>query len=339
MGSLSIVTNAAVTRALAGREEDVLDRVRTTYLRHADGRTVNPDSYFLRFPDKPDSRIIALPAFLDGENAVAGIKWIASFPANVSQDRQRASALLVLNDYETGYPVAVLESAVISAARTAASAALAVRVLARGEPATVGVIGAGYIARTVCGYLDATGAPLRRAICHDTDERSAEALVRHLNGSAHGGRAERGSLDQALDADLVVFATTALAPYVPATRVFRADQLVLNLSLRDLAPEILLRANNVVDDVEHCLKASTSPHLAEELHGSRDFVNGTLAEVILDQAALDPSRPVVFSPFGLGVLDLAVGQQVLAWAAAAGQVLDIPDFFGDQIRWQPDHAA
>ena len=40
--------------------------------------------------------------------------------------------------------------------------------------------------------------------------------------------------------------------------------LVLHVSLRDLAPEILLTATNIVDDVEHCQKASTSTHLAEQ---------------------------------------------------------------------------
>ena len=51
---------------------------------------------------------------------------------------------------------------------------------------------------------------------------------------------------------------------------------MLHVSLRDLAPEILLGSTNIVDDVEHCLKADTSPHLAEQRIGSRDFLAGTL---------------------------------------------------------------
>ncbi|BCY14204.1 2,3-diaminopropionate biosynthesis protein SbnB [Actinoplanes sp. L3-i22] len=332
MPNLSIVGHAAVTDALDGAENAVIDCVRDTYLLHESGRTVNPDSYFLRFPDKPDSRIIALPAFVDDHRPTAGLKWISSFPANVGRGRQRASAVLVLNDYETGYPIAVLESAAISAARTAASAALAAGVLTADRPATVGVIGAGYIARTICRYLDATGTPLDRVVCHDTDDASAAALARHLDdGRPRSARV--GQLGEALDADLVVFATTALAPYVPATHRFRAGQLVLHVSLRDLAPETLLAADNVLDDIDHCLKAQTSPHLAETLTGGREFVTGTLAQVILGKSELDPDRATIFSPFGLGVLDIAVGRMVLDRAVAAGRATAIDGFFGDQIRW------
>lgn len=334
---LTILTSPVVTAALAGREQEVVARVRETYLRHEAGETVNPDSLFLRFPDKPDSRIIALPAFLGGAAPVAGIKWISSFPANVADGRQRASAVLVLNDYETGYPFAVLESAAISAARTAASAALAARELSAAmrtdPPATVGIVGAGYIARTVAGYLEHTGTPLREVRCHDLDPASAEALVRHLDRD--GPRASVASLRDTLDADLVVFATTAASPYVLAPGTFRPGQLVLHISLRDLAPEILLRANNVLDDVEHCLKAQTSPHLTEGLRGNRDFVTGTLAQVMRGEAALAADRPTIFSPFGLGVLDVAVGRMVVDRALATGQGLVVDDFFGDQSRFQP----
>jgi ornithine cyclodeaminase len=332
MSHLEVVGSTAVKEALDGRENSVVDCVRDTYLLHHDGHTVNPDSHFLRFPGKPDSRIIALPAFVDDDTPMAGIKWISSFPANVAHGRQRASALLVLNDYETGCPVAVLESAAISAARTAASAALAARVLAAQPPATVGIVGSGYIARTVCRYLAADGTPLSKVTCHDTDAGSAASLIDHLNRQTPGS-AVSGSLDDALAADLVLFATTALAPYVPASYRFRPGQLVLHLSLRDLAPETLLAADNVLDDVDHCLKAQTSPHLAESLSGGRDFVTGTLAQVVRGEAVLDAERPTVFSPFGLGVLDIAVGRMVLAGARRSGRSVTVDGFFGDQDRW------
>src|SRR5207249_3837080 len=162
-----------------------------------------------------------LPAFIElPEAEVAGIKWISSFPGNVAHEIPRASAVLILNDYTTGYPIALLEAASISAARTAASAAVAARAIAR---------------------------------------------------------------------------------HVPAD-----GQVALNISLRDFQPSAILGAENYFDDVEHCMKADTSPHLCEQATGGRDFVTGTIADILKGRNLPTGRRGVVFSPFGLGVLDLAV---------------------------------
>jgi ornithine cyclodeaminase len=321
VSDLQLLGGAAIGRLLDGSEEAVVEAVRVAYLAHDRGETVNPDSHFLRFPHRPEARIIALPAYLGGSTDVAGIKWISSFPANHQAGLPRASAVLVLNDMRTGIPYAVLESARISAARTAASSALAASVLVAGSPATVGFLGGGPIARTIHRYLGAlelTGGEIR---CHDARGDVAEAMASGIP-AAH-------STDAAavLDCDLVVLATSAGKPYIGPDTVFRAGQTILNISLRDLAPEILLGADNFFDDVEHCMKADTSPHLAEQLTGGRDFVTGTLADVLLGRRSRDPGRPAVFSPFGLGVLDLAAGDYVYHRAADEGLLTTAPDFF------------
>jgi ornithine cyclodeaminase len=89
---------------------------------------------------------------------------------------------------------------------------------------------------------------------------------------------------------------------------------------------------NIVDDVEHCLKADTSPHLAEQLTGNRDFLDGTLDDVMSGRVAVPPDRTVVFSPFGLGVLDLAVGKYVHDEVRRSGDLHVIEGFFHEQRR-------
>ncbi|MCM2494900.1 2,3-diaminopropionate biosynthesis protein SbnB [Burkholderia glumae] len=333
MTQFTVVPGSIVSGILGRSHADILNLVSATYLAHEQGQSINPDSYFLRFPAKPDSRVIALPAYLGGQVDTIGIKWIASFPGNVARGLPRASAVLLLNDYSTGYPLACLEAAGISAARTAASAAVAARtLLGTGESVRVAFVGAGVIARTIADYLLAAGLRFASALVHDPDPSSADHLATHVSTRA-GLEVTLGSLDAALDHDLVVFATTAATPYVGSDAPLRAGQVLLNISLRDLAPQLLLRANNVVDDVDHCLKAQTSPHLAEQLTGNRDFIAGTLGQLIGAGLALDPQRPTIFSPFGLGILDIAVGHYVLQQSRERGEAIVIPDFIGDASRW------
>jgi 2,3-diaminopropionate biosynthesis protein SbnB len=332
----AVIPGNQVDSMLRGRETQVVELVEATYRMHSAGQTVNPPSFFLRFPDRPSSRIIALPASIAGSARVDGVKWISSFPENVTAGIPRASAVLILNDYDTGYPFACLESSIISATRTAASAALAADRLSRGRPRPrrAGFVGAGLIARYVATFLTATGWSFDEIAVHDLSTQSAEGLRGHLDRTGAAGRVSvHDTAEEVIrSSDLVVFATVAPRPYIHDPAWFAHAPVVLHVSLRDLAPQILLASTNVVDDVDHCLKAETSPHLTEQLTGSRDFVGGTLADVLDGRLTVPADRPVVFSPFGLGVLDLAVGKFVYDQLADRGELHVVDHFFHDLSR-------
>jgi ornithine cyclodeaminase len=333
---LSIVNGKTVFDIVRARRAECIDIVRDAYLAHAEGKSVNPDSYFLRFPEKPDCRIIALPAYIGDGFGVAGLKWIASYPSNVQRGFPRASAVLVLNSYDTGYPFAILESSIISAARTAASAVLAAYWLSgRSRRAhSLGIVGTGFIARYVYDFLLDTGWAIEEVRLYDRSPLESEKfrttacrLDQHRTVTADSG------VEQLVRAsDLILFTTVASVPHIADVALFEHNPLVLHVSLRDLAPEILLRSQNVVDDVEHVMKANTSPHLAEQQTGNRSFVTGTLADIMTGRQSVDRSRPIIFSPFGMGMLDVAVGKWVYDHAVAAGEEVRLSDFFYETVR-------
>jgi 2,3-diaminopropionate biosynthesis protein SbnB len=335
--TFAVIPGVRVQHVLRGRENQIIELVEATYRLHSAGDSVNPPSYFLRFPDHPSSRIIALPASIGGTIRVDGLKWISSFPENVSDGLPRASAVLILNDHDTGYPFACLEASIISATRTAALAASAADWLSggRGRPARAGFFGTGLIARYIHTFLAAAGWTFDEIGVHDVSADSAGGFRAYLEKSGSTSRITVYDRPEQLirSSDLVIFATVAGQPHVRDQAWFGHHPLVLHVSLRDLAPEILLASANIVDDVEHCLKASTSPHLAEQLSGSRDFLDGTLDDVMAGHVAVPADRTVIFSPFGLGVLDLAVGKYVYDQVARTGELHIIDGFFHELRRY------
>src|SRR5881296_3404545 len=221
---LSIINGKTVFDIVHAHRGECIQIVREAYLAHADGQSVNPDSYFLKFADKPDCRFIALPAYLGKNFDVAGLKWIASYPANIQRGFPRASAVLVLNSYETGYPFAILESSIISAARTAASAALAADWLSgRSRRAqSLGIVGTGFIARYVYDFLVDTGWTIEEVRLYDTSLLASEKfrdtacrLERHRSVKVVPHVAELLSAS-----DLIVFTTVASTPHIADTRLF-----------------------------------------------------------------------------------------------------------------------
>jgi ornithine cyclodeaminase len=74
----------------------------------------------------------------------------------------------------------------------------------------------------------------------------------------------------------------------------------------------MLSCDNLVDDIDQVCCGETSVHLTEQLIGSRDFVRGTLGEVLIGTIPPRESQNniVTFSPSGVSLLDLAVGKFV-----------------------------
>ena len=330
-----VVSGSTVKRVIDDNRKQVFDAVEAAYRLHASGNTVNPDSYFLRYPDKPSARIIALPAHLGGAVQRSGIKWISSFPENRASNLARASAVLILNDATTGYPLACIEASLISATRTAASAALAAEHISPNPfEGTLGVIGTGVIARTTIEWLFFRNWKFHKISLYDLDRKEAEHFSKWLRDQHNLEAYIQDRLEDTVsDASLILFTTTTLDPYLADEKLFEHSPTVLHLSLRDICVNVILASQNIVDDVEHCLKARTSLHLAEIATGNRDFVSGTLVDVLEKKFKLDQDRPRIFSPFGLGVLDLAVGNFVLEAAKSSNAAIGLPDFFSNSARW------
>lgn len=330
-----VIPGSTVNNVINENKKQIFAAVETAYRLQASGDAVNPDSYFLRYPDNPSARIIALPAHLGGAVQKSGIKWISSFPANRAHNLARASAVLILNDATTGYPIACMEAATISATRTAASAALAAEHLSpQAFDGTLCVVGTGVIARTTIEWLLFQNWKFRGIKLYDLDRSEAEHLSKWLRDE-HDLNAEiEGSLKDAVrDSSLILFTTTASEPYVADETLFEHAPTILHLSLRDICTNVILASQNIVDDVEHCLKANTSLHLTEMKTGNRDFIAGTLVDVLDGRVKPDLEKPRIFSPFGLGVLDIGVGNFVLDSAIASDTAVSFPDFFSSAERW------
>ena len=325
---LVVVPEAAIRDLLVSQRSAVVDLVAEAYRAFGAGQANVPHSLFLRFPD-PRNRIIALPAFYDGEEPVAGVKWVASFPPNHERGLRRATATMVLNSAETGFPRAFLEATHISAHRTAASAALAAKVC-DARVAQVGVVGCGPIAQECLSYLavtrDLSGS---RLVFHDLVAERAEALAawasETLGAAATTVNPQLTSV--VAESDTLLLCTTAAAPYIDGA-TFPAGATVLHVSLRDLSADVILGHRNLVDDLDHVNRAATSIELASTKAGHTDFVAGALHDVLAGriEARTQADEVVIFSPFGLGILDLVVAQWVEAQARSAGTGHRVPGF-------------
>lgn len=339
--SLDFVTAGTVAEVLSRDFSTLRSVVEHAYVLHGTGQTLNPLAAVLPVPGFPDARVMALSAFLDGTDPVAGMKWIASYPSNLGCGLPRASAILVLNDHVTGRPFACLEGSHISAARTAASAVLAAAVLSSGDrsPGCVGFCGTGFIAGYIHRFLLADGWDPESTAVFDLDGERARAFARRITDQTDRPVRVCGSIAELIRvSEISVFATTATRPHVGLSALGDLPSLLLHISLRDLEPMAVAGAQNVVDDVDHAFRNGTSLGLALAQLPDADLSVSSLYDVIRGAVSVDLSRTRVFSPFGLGMLDVAVGKYVYDASAEAGSLKRLDDFFSADEPTSPSLA-
>ncbi|MBL8328197.1 MAG: 2,3-diaminopropionate biosynthesis protein SbnB [Rubrivivax sp.] len=328
--ALTILGAHDVGAQLQGRERELIDLAAQAYVTHGRGDSRLPQSEYLRFPGKERERIIPKAGWLGGEQPVAGIKWISSFPDNVQRGMPRASALIVLNDVENGRPTTVMEGSLISSQRTAAGAALAARVLhQRPRITTLGLYGCGLIGREIVRFILADERPVDSILLHDVNRDYSRSMADALRDSGYAGSVAvaRGRRHVLEASDLLVFATSAVKPSLDSIELSARDATLLHVSLRDVTANAVLQADNLCDDITHVLQAQTSLHRTAQLTGHHEFLRATLAQVLEGHAPpRQGDRPVMFHPFGLAALDLAFAQFVAQRCAAAGQGVLVPEF-------------
>lgn len=110
------------------------------------------------FPDDPqfegmpknadDRRFMAMPAYLGGKYQMAGMKWYGSNCENKASGLPRSILMMMLNDKDTGAPLALMSANLVSCYRTGAIPGVGAKYLARKDSETVTIIGPGVIGRT-----------------------------------------------------------------------------------------------------------------------------------------------------------------------------------------------
>ena len=325
---LLLLTEEDIRSVLIGRDTEILELVRRTYELHAKGECKAPRSAFLHISSERQERAIALPALVGGDLPLCGLKWVASYPNNVNHGGNRASALVILNSLDTGYPTCVLEGAWISSLRTAAGAVLAARALYGREVRCLGLIGAGRINFEVMRILRVVTPDLAEVLVCDEarasmDRFAAAAARLDLNVRINDAPDAAAVLR---NCGLISIATSATAPHIHSLDGLHRDAVILHLSLRDLVPKVLIECANYVDDPDHALSEGTSLALAVAYKRADQLVSGTLASLLSQRQQRPANRVAVFSPFGMGILDIAVAGFVEREARIRGLGTRAPHF-------------
>ena len=279
-----------------------------------------PVKPYLRYRDLKN-RIIAMPAFIGGDFDIAGIKWIASFPDNIHKGIPRAHSVVVLNKAETGEPVAIINTALLSILRTAAVTGLMIRYFDKVRPiknAKLAVIGWGPIGQYhLRMVMNLFAEKITRIFLYDL--RPIDKAV--IDFAPRDKIVVTENWQQAYeDTDVFITATVSSAAYIDLPP--KKGSLQLNISLRDYKTDIYnyVKGSIIVDNWEEICREKTDVEMMHLEKGLLKDQTKSIADMVMDNCMADypPDAPVMFNPMGMAVFDMALGCYFLNKARKMG---------------------
>jgi ornithine cyclodeaminase/alanine dehydrogenase-like protein (mu-crystallin family) len=314
---------------------DMVRIVEDALCMHARGEVLLPGEAYLgwRTTDGSAARSLAMPGGLWYDQGLAlGVKVMNGSLANSARGLARAEGLLILFDPETAWPTTVMEAAYVSAMRTAAVTAVTATHLGAAGSDRLAVFGCGTLARAHLRLLADTLARLKTVSLHDSDAQRASQLADELRRDRDFG------LEVVLAADarecvrgagLVVPVTTATDGYIGYDWL-RPGAVVANVSLDDVLPDVVAHADLVLVDDWGLVSGDSRRLIGRQFRaglvrapdgshhpdcvpaaGARR-IDGTIGDILIGRhpGRRAPEDIILTNPFGMSILDVAVGHAV-----------------------------
>lgn len=156
--------------------KEIVATLEIAFREHGNARTEMPPKPGVH--TRPDAFIHAMPAYIPALHSV-GMKWVSGYPENYKRGLPYITGLMILNDEETGIPLAVMDFTWITGMRTGAATAVAAKYLARPESESVGILGCGVQGRTNLEALKVL-FPLTRVVAYDVLPDAAGKYAREM---------------------------------------------------------------------------------------------------------------------------------------------------------------
>jgi 2,3-diaminopropionate biosynthesis protein SbnB len=267
---------------------------------------VQPVKPYLRYRDLTN-RIIAMPAFVGGDINMAGIKWIASFPGNIDQGLPRAHSIVVLNKADTGEPICVINTALVSVIRTASVTGMMIRHFLKQRPMDkikVGLTGWGPIGRHHYKMVtEMLKDKIEKVVVFDVRPIDPKTIEGPLKDKTEVAKSWQ---DAYRDADIFMTCTVSKAPYIDEKP--KARSLQLNVSLRDYQVGILDHTKAIiVDDWEEICREKTDIEMMHLNKGLKEEDTKSISDVVVHNAmaGYPDQMPIMFNPMGMAIFDIA----------------------------------
>lgn len=207
--------------------------------------------------DGPDRRFMAMPAYLGGKFDMAGMKWYGSNIENREKGLPRSILMLILNDKDTGAPLAFMSANILSAYRTGAVPGVGFKYFAKEDATTIGIIGPGVMSKTALAAAMVVRPSLKKVKVKGRGKASLDKFIEYVKEEYPGVEAIAvDTIEEAVrDSDIVSVSTStptgdpSLYPYIAEEWIKPGAIIESTAALRFDDDFLIHRARTVTDNI------------------------------------------------------------------------------------------
>jgi len=310
----------------AASVDEMVDAIEASLLTYAKGQFLMPQRMHI---DQGDNTMLLMPCFIEDYFAT---KLITLFPSNPEKGLPILNGIVVLNDAQTGLPVALLNAPVLTGLRTAAVAAVSIRHLAPVGCESVGIVGAG-----VQGFYQAWFASsisgAGHAYIYDVCSEKTVGLIEKLQSVIPQVELHQAARVEELleNSQVVITATTSCEPVLPDDEQLLRGKHFIGIgsykpAVREFPRALFSLVKAVFTDTDHALEESgdliiplKEGWLKKEqiINLGRHLAEGSLADEEVRK------QTTFFKSVGMALFDLCASKLIYEKAVARGLGLQV----------------
>lgn len=261
---------------------------------------------------------------------MVGMKWVSSFTSNYGLDMPAVMGVMILNDVDTGRPLAIMDCRWITAVRTGAASGVAAKYLARKDSAVAGIVGAGTQGRYNLLAISEVLPSLRHVKVYDINPKALEDFE-YLLSQHTGLEIEKVISPEAAiqGSDVIVTATGKLDEPVYREKWVKPGALVLPVHHRGWENETLHKVDKFVcDDWQQLQNAHKE---VGGFYGPLPALTAELGEIVLGAkpGRETPDERIIDFNYGLAIEDVAMAAIVYRRAMEKGRGVFLPLMEGE----------
>jgi len=305
--NMLIINKSSIEQAI--QPKGMIDAVKQALIMYETGGFLMPDRMHVNIDT---NTLLLMPAFAQ---KYFGTKLVSVFPDNIKRNEPVIYGTMVLNDVQTGKPLAIIDGSSLTAHRTGAVGGLAAKTLAEPDMNKLGIVGAGVQSLHQAIYI-IQSLNIDELYIFDIFPEKVDEWIDKLKKILPKVKiiVANNSEELVQNSDIIVTATTSNHPVLPDIEGLYKNKLILAFGsykpdMKEL-PDAVYSNAQIFTDTEFAKEESGD--LAQPLKEGLISENQIqlLSKILTDKAEPDYNKTIIFKSVGMALFDITVSSYI-----------------------------